>query len=89
MHNYYRSFEIGYPTKVIDPQRGTETTLEVHTPNSNFNNYHFFPQTHRALSRIIEQCWHDSCEARLTSLRVKKSLGTLCKSEKGKKEEQS
>ena len=43
------------------------------------------------MSKIIQQCWLHSSEARLTALRVKKNLAnlTLSKNEKQSKEEQS
>ena len=49
------------------------------------------PQVFRGMSKIIQQCWLHSGEARLTALRVKKNLANLkvSKSEKQSKEEQS
>ena len=48
-------------------------------------------QVFRGMSKIIQQCWLHSSEARLTALRVKKNLANLAlsKSEKQSKEEQS
>ena len=49
------------------------------------------PQVFHGMSKIIQQCWVHSGEARLTALRVKKNLANLMvsKSEKQSKEEQS
>ena len=38
---------------------------------------HLPPQVFAELSQIIEQCWHHNGEARLTALRVKKSLSNI------------
>ena len=37
----------------------------------------FASQVFAELSQIIEQCWHHNGEARLTALRVKKSLSNI------------
>jgi hypothetical protein len=43
------------------------------------------------MGKLMQQCWLEKSEARLTTLRLKKNLANLMnsKSEKSKKEEQS
>ena len=43
-------------------------------------------QTLTGLAKIIQQCWLHEAEARLTALRIKKSLANLLESTKEKKE---
>lgn len=43
-------------------------------------------QVFNTLSKIIQECWHDCSEARMTALRVKKSLTNVQVSLKAEKE---
>ena len=47
------------------------------------------PQVFHGMSKIIQQCWLHSSEARLTALRVKKSIANLNSTKSEKKEEHS
>ena len=64
--------------------------IRIHTHTNNKISLSFY-QVFRGISKIIQQCWLQSSEARLTALRVKKSLANLQSSimEKTKKEEHS
>lgn len=49
------------------------------------------PQVFRGMAKLMQQCWLEKGEARLTTLRLKKNLANLqnSKGEKSKKEEKS